>query len=74
MNVAFAVAVLLKGDFQFAAVGQFHTFAQAAFAAKTVEHPGHRARVLAQFAGLAFEPVNFLDDFNGNEDVVILED
>ena len=30
-------------------------------------------RVLAEFRGFAFEAVNFLDDFYGDQDVVILE-
>ena len=67
------MAVFVKGDFQLAAVGQFHAFAQAALAAKAVEHPRNRARVLAQFGGLALETVNFLDDFDGDQDVVVRE-
>ena len=67
------VAVFLKDDFQLAAVGQFHAFAQAALAAKAVEHPRNRARVLAELGGFALEPVNFLDDFDGNQDVVFRE-
>ena len=54
-------------------LGSFHAFAQAAVAAKAVEHPRHAARVLAQFGGLALEAVNFLDDFDGNQDVIVLE-
>ena len=67
------MAVFLKRDFQFAAVGQLHAFAQAAVAAKAVEHPRHGARVLAEFGGLALEAVNFLNDFDGNEDVIVLK-
>ncbi len=67
------MAVFVKGDFEFAAVGQFHALAQAAGTAKTVEHPRHGARVLAQVGGLALEAVNFLDDFDGNQDVVVHE-
>ena len=70
---AVAVAVFVKNDFQLAAVRQFHAFAQAAFAAKAVEHPRNRARVLAQFGGFALETVNLLDDFDGNQDVVFFE-
>ncbi len=67
------VAVFLKGDLQLAAVGQFHAFAQAALAAEAVEHPRDRARVLAQLGGFALEAVNFLDDLDGNQDIVVLE-
>ena len=66
MDLAVDVAVFLENDFQFAAVGQFHAFAQTAVAAKTVEHPRHHARVLAQLGRFAFEAVNFLDDFDGD--------
>ncbi len=66
MGVAVDVAVFLEDDFQFAAVGQFYPFTQTALTAKAVEHPRHHARVLAQLGRLAFEPVNFLDDLDGN--------
>ena len=66
-------AVLLNSDPQLAAVGQFHAVAQAALAAISIEHPRNGAGVLAQFGGFAFEPVNFLDDFDGNQDVVVLQ-
>ena len=42
-------------------------------AAETVQHARNRARILAQFGGFAFEPVNFLDDLDGEQDVVFLE-
>ena len=64
---------LLKHDSQFAAGGQFHAFAQAAGAAKAVEHARDGAGVLAKFGGFALETVDFLDDFDGKEDVVLLE-
>ena len=67
------LAVFLENDLQFAAVGQFHALAQTALAAEAVEHPRNRAGVLAQLGGFALEPVNFLDDLNGNEDGVFLE-
>ena len=73
VRVAVAVAVFLERDFQLAAVGQFHAFAQAALAAKAVEHPRNRARVLAEFGGFALEAVNLLDDFDGDQDIVIRE-
>ena len=56
-----------------AAVGQRHAFAQAAVAAETVQHARHGAGVLAQFAGLALEAVNLLDDLDRQQDVVVLE-
>ena len=63
------ICPLLKRDFQFAAVGQFHPFTQAAVAAEAVEHPRHGTRVLAEFGGFALETVNFLDDFDGDQDI-----
>ena len=63
----------LKDDAELAAVGQGDAFAQPARAAKTVEHPGDGAGILAQFGGLALEAVNFLDDLDGQQDVVVLE-
>ena len=53
--------------------GQLHAFAQAAVATKAVEHPRHGARVLAEFGGLALEAVNFLNDFDGNQDMIVLK-
>ena len=44
-----------------------------AFAAKTVEHPRNLPRVLAKFGGFALETVNFLDDFDGNQNAVFVE-
>lgn len=32
-----------------------------------------RAGILSQLAGFTLEPVNFLDDFNGNQDGIVLE-
>jgi len=69
----FAVAILVERDFELAAVRQFHARAQAALAAKTIEHPRHRARITAQLGGLALETVNLLDDFDGHEDIVLLK-
>ncbi len=63
----------MERDFELAAVRQFHARAQAAFAAKAVEHPRHRARVAAQFGGLALEAVNLLNDLDGHEDIVFLK-
>ena len=71
--VGMAVAVFLERDFQLAAVGQFHALAQTAVAAKTVEHPRNRARVLAEFGGFALEAVNLLDDFDGDQDIIVRE-
>ena len=65
--------VFLENDFQLAAVGQLHAFAQAAFAAKAVEHPRNGARILAEFGGFAFEAVNFLDDFDGQQNGVFFK-
>jgi hypothetical protein len=73
MGVAVDVAVFLERDFQFAAVGQFHAFAQAALAAKAVEHPRHLRAFWPSSDGLALEAVNFLDDLDGNQDIVVLE-
>ncbi len=48
-TIGMAIAIFLNADFQLAAVGQSHALAQAAFAAKAVEHPRNGARVLAEF-------------------------
>ena len=63
----------LERDFQLAAVGQMHALAQAAFAAKAVEHPRNGAGVLAEFGGFALEAVNLLDDLDGDQDIVVGE-
>ena len=68
-----AAAPFLKDDAELPAVGKRDAFAQPARAAKAVQHAGDRAGVLAEFGGLALEAVNFLNDLNGQEDVVILE-
>ena len=68
-----AVAVFVERDLELAAVRQIHAGAQAALAAKAVEHPRNRARVAAQLGGFALEPVNLLDDLDGHEDIVFLE-
>ena len=73
MPFAVGERFFLNDDAELAAVGQLHALAQAALAAKAVEHPGNGAGVLAQFGGLALEAVDFLDDFDGNQDIVVLE-
>ena len=40
---------------------------------KCLQHAGDCARVLAEFAGFAFEAIDFLDDFDGDQDRVFLE-
>ena len=67
------MAIFVKHDLELATVRQVHAFAQAAGAAKTVEHPRHAARVLTQVGGLALEPVNLLDDLDGNQDMIVHE-
>src|ERR1035437_9461061 len=69
----FAVGVFVERDFELPAVWQLHARAQAAFAAKAVEHPRNRARIAAQLGGLALEAVNLLDDLDGHEDIVFLK-
>ena len=62
-----------KNDPQPSAVGERHTFAEMALAAQAVQHPRNRAGVLAQFARLALEAVDFLNHLNGDEHMVFLE-
>jgi len=68
-----AIAVFLKRNFQLAAIGHAHAFTQTAFAAKTVEHPRDGARVLTELGGFALEAVNLLDDFDGDQDIIVGE-
>ena len=42
-------------------------------AAEPVQHAGDGAGVLAEFGGLPLEAVDFLNDLNRQEDVVVLE-
>ena len=63
----------MERDLELAAVRQVHARAQAAFAAKTVEHPRNRARIAAQLGGFALEAVNFFNDFNRHEDIMFLK-
>ena len=70
------VAVLvfvLENDAQPASVREGDPFAQTAFGAQTVERARNGARVRPALGGFAFEPVNFLDDLDGNQDVVLLK-
>ena len=53
--------------------GQRNPFTQAALAAERVEQPRDRPCVLAAVAGFPLEAVDLLDDFDGNEDAVILK-
>ena len=55
------------------AVGQRHALAQLAGPAQAVQHAGHGARILPQLGGFAFKAVDFLDDFDGQHDVIIIE-
>ena len=54
-------------------MGSDNAFAQPARAAEAVQHARDGAGVLAQFGGFALEAVDFLDDLNRQEDVVLLE-
>ena len=54
-------------------LGRFHALAQAAFAAKAVEHPRNLPRILAELGGFALEAVNLLDDLDGDQDVVVVK-
>ena len=70
------VAVLVfvpENDAQPASVRQGDAFAQTAFGAQTVERARNGAGVRAALGGFAFEPVNFLDDLDGNQEVVLLK-
>ena len=67
-----AVAIL-EDDAQSAAVGELDPLAQPALVAQAVQCARNRARVLPAFGGLPFESVHLLDDFDGNEDVVVLK-
>ena len=54
-------------------MGSFTPSLKLPFAAQAIEHARNGAGVLAELGGFAFEAVNFLDDFDGNQDVVFLE-
>ena len=71
--IAIAIAVFLENDLQFSAGRQLHAFAQPAFTAERVEHARDCAGILAEFAGFAFEPIDFLNDLDGDQDRVFLE-
>ena len=64
---------LIENDAQAPTVGQRHPFAQAAIVAEAVEHARDGSGILAELGRFALEPVDFLDDFNGNEDVIVFE-
>jgi hypothetical protein len=63
----------LKYDTEVPAIGERNAFAQAARATKAVQQSGDRPSVLAEFGGFALKAVDFFNDLNGQEDVVILE-
>ena len=67
------VSVFLDGNAQTSAVGQLDPVAQTAVAAKSIQHPGDRPRVPAQFRRFALKPVDFLDDLDGQNDAVFLK-
>ena len=64
---------LLEDDAEVPAVGQDDAFAQPARAAEAVQHAGDGAGILAEFGGLPLKAVNFLDDLDRQEDIVVLE-
>ena len=64
---------LLEDDAKVSAVWQNDAFAQPARATKAVQQAGDRPRVLTKFGGLPLQTVDFLNDLNGQEDVVVLE-
>src|SRR5207245_10141557 len=63
----------LKDDPQMPAGGEDHPFAQSALASQTVEHARKSAGVLAALGGIAFEAVDLLNNFNRDDDVVVLD-
>ena len=63
----------LENDPQAAAIVQSDPFAQAPLAAQAVQGARDRARILPELGGLAFEVVDFLDHFDGNQEIVFLE-
>ena len=65
--------LLVEYDAQGAAVVQLDPFVEMALGAQGVQRARDGARVLAQFVGLAFEAVDLLDHFNGDEDAVAFE-
>ena len=56
-----------------AAVGQGYSFAELACPTKSIQHSGYGARILAQFGRFAFKTINFLNDLNRQEDIIVLE-
>jgi hypothetical protein len=73
VDMTVAISIFLKRDLKLAAIGQFHALAQAAFAAKTIQHARNPAGILAEFAGLALKTVNFLDDLDRNYHMIVRE-
>ena len=64
---------LVKQDAELAAIGQRHPLVKLSGAAKTVQHPRDGSGILPELVGFAFEPVDFFDDLDGQENLVILE-
>ena len=64
---------VVEHDPQPASIRQADAFTQTALGAQTVQRARYHAGVGAALGGFAFEPVHFLDDLNGNQDVVLLK-
>jgi hypothetical protein len=64
---------VVKHNPQSSAVRQDDPFAQPALFAEPIEHARNRPRVLAALGGFAFEAVDFFDDFDREQDVIVLE-
>ena len=70
-DVGAAVGPRLVKDLQPTAIGQLYTLAQPASGAESIQHPGHRPRVLTQFGGFPFEAIDLFDDFNRDQNGVV---
>src|SRR5207249_6499855 len=63
----------LEYNAQSSAIGQSDALAQAARAAQAIERARDTARVLAQLSGFAFEAINFLNDLDRQQNIILLE-
>ena len=63
-----------RGDPQNAAAVQLHPGGQRTVLTELVQVAAHLTRIAAKFAQILLERVDFFDDVNGNDDVVVFEE
>jgi hypothetical protein len=67
------VGVAVHGDAQAAPVGQGHARVEFALLAEAIQGAGHVAGVAAEFALIFFEGVEFLDHFQGQDQMIVFK-